>query len=317
MVKELDAVHVDYLHVDCNNDPTVFTHINQIRAITKTPIDLHVISSTPDKFFKEIADAKIEYLTFQYENLTTPPIIPDTIQAKLGLAIVSETPVEVFEKYKDRFDFVLFMTTTPGQSGGIFNPENFKKIRSCKTKYPDKKIHVDGGVTDEVAFVLRNLGVDSVVSGNYLVNANDTIGRALHRLKTDNISSHTKVSDFMLPKDEMPVVSPLATFMDILQSIEKYNLGFTAVIDPGGQLKGIISNADVRRGLIKNMHLLPNIHVVDLINAQPYNIKVSTTVSEMIDFIKGIKATILFLPVVDDNNHLQGVVTFNNLIKGE
>ena len=37
----------------------------------------------------------------------------------------------------------------------------------------------------------------------------------------------------------------------------------------------------------------------------------------MISFIKNIKATILFLPVVDENNILQGVVTFNNLIKGE
>ncbi|MBI3440250.1 MAG: sensor histidine kinase N-terminal domain-containing protein, partial [Proteobacteria bacterium] len=47
----------------------------------------------------------------------------------LGLAIVSETEIEVFEKYKELFDFILFMTTTPGKSGGTFNKENFKKIR--------------------------------------------------------------------------------------------------------------------------------------------------------------------------------------------
>jgi CBS domain-containing protein len=209
------------------------------------------------------------------------------------------------------------MTTTPGKSGGVFNKENFKKIRDFKNKYPGKRIHVDGGVTGEVAFVLRNMGVNSVVSGSYLVNAEGAIGRALHQLRSDNISSHTRISDFMLTKEELPVVSSSAPFLEVLQSIEKYNLGFTTVTDNTGKMLGIISNADVRRGLIKNIGHLENIQVKDLINSNPFKVLSSATVSEMLAYIKSIKPTILFLPVVDDNNILQGTVTFNNLIKGE
>lgn len=317
LVKELDAVHVDYLHVDCNNDPTVFDHIAEMRNISTTPVDLHLITSEPEKYFNNVQKTEVELVTFQYENLTSPLVIPAEIKSRLGMAIVSETSIEVFDQYKDRFDFVLFMTTTPGKSGGTFNSENFKRIRAFKSRFPGKKIHVDGGVTDEVAFVLRNMGVDCVVSGNYLVNPNDSIGRALHRLKNNNITSHTKVSDFMLTVDEMPVLNSSASFLNILESIEKYNLGFAAVTESDGKLMGIISNADLRRGLIKKMPDLSSIVLDDLINLKPYTIKTSTTVTELLHFIKEIKATILFLPVVDENNKLQGVVTFNNLIKGE
>jgi len=317
LVHELDNVYVDYLHIDCNNDPTVFNHISEIKKISNTLLDLHLITPEPEKYFEEIKNSQVDLVTFQYENLTAPLIIPEGIKSILGLAIVTETPIEVFEQYKNQFNFVLFMTTVPGQSGGIFNPDNFKRIREFKTKYPDKKIHVDGGVTDEVAFVLRNMGVDCVVSGNYLVNPNDSISKALHRLKNDNITSHTQVSSFMLGLNETGILNSSASFADVLLSIEKYNLGFTAIVDDNGKLEGIISNADLRRGLIKKIPDISSITVSDLINKNPYTVKTTTTVTELISYIKSLKAIILFLPVVDENNILHGVVTFNNLIKGE
>ncbi|HSY76292.1 MAG TPA: CBS domain-containing protein [Bacteroidia bacterium] len=317
LVKELDSVNVDYMHVDCNDDLKVFDDIKLIRKISKTPVDLHIISSEPEKFYAGIKETGTEFVTFQLENLKSPLNIPTDIKCKLGLAIVSATPIDVFEPYQDKFDFILFMTTTPGKSGGIFNKENFRKIRDFKNKFPGKRIHVDGGVTDEVAFVLRNMGVDSVVSGSYLVNNEGAIGRVLHQLRSDNITSHTRISDFMVTREESPAINTSATFLEALQSIEDYKLGFTNVIDAGGKLLGIVSNADVRKGLIKNIKKLEAISVNDLINTNPFKIKDSSTVSEMLAFIKSIKFPILFLPVVDDNNVLQGIVTFNNLIKGE
>jgi ribulose-phosphate 3-epimerase len=317
LVRELDSVNVDYIHVDCNDDLKVFDDIKLIRTISKTPIDLHIISSEPEKFYSGIKETATELVTFQYENLMSPLTLPADIKCKLGLAIVSSTSIEVFEPYQDKFDFILFMTTTPGKSGGVFNKENFRKIRDFKNEFPGKKIHVDGGVTDEVAFVLRNMGVDSVVSGSFLVNTENAIGRVLHQLRSDNIISHTCISDFMLTREESPAINTSATFLEALQSIEDYKLGFTNVIDGSGRLLGIISNADVRKGLIKNINKLEGISVNDLINKNPFKIKDSSTVSEMLSFIKSIKFPILFLPVVDDNNVLQGIVTFNNLIKGE
>ena len=317
LVQELDAVNIDYIHIDSNNELGVFNDIEQIRPISNAKIDLHIISPEPEKFFDGIRKTNTEYVTFQYEDLKTTFDVPSDISSKLGLAIVSNTPVDVFENYKNRFDFILFMTTTPGQSGGAFSKETFQKIREFKKKYPDKTIHVDGGVTDEVAFVLRNMGVFLVVSGSYLVNPYDTIGSAVQRLRSDRGSSHILMSDFMITKKETPIVGPDASFLKVLQNIESYNFGFTSVVDHDGKLIGIVSNADVRRGLIKNMQQFDKIGVNELINKAPYKIKSTNNVSEMLNFIRNIKTTILFLPVVDDDNVLQGVVTFNNLIKNE
>ena len=47
------------------------------------------------------------------------------------------------------------MTTTPGESGGKFNKINFNKIREFRKKFPEKNIHIDGGINDELGFIMR------------------------------------------------------------------------------------------------------------------------------------------------------------------
>ena len=317
LVKELDDYIVDYFHIDCNDDISVFDDIRAIRKLSKTPIDLHIISAEPEKFFSKIIENEVDFVTFQYENLKNGINIPKEIKSKLGLAIVSETDINVFEKYKDRFDFILFMTTTPGKSGGTFNKENFKKIREFHNRYPEKKVHVDGGVTADISFVLRNMGVYSVVSGSYLVNSS-LIGSALHNLRSNYyVPSGVHVKDIMMGKSEIPIIGERASFADVLTSIEKYNFGFTNVADEKGKLKGLISNADVRKGLIKKISDLNKMNVNDIINQNPIKVYDDFTVMEMIEFIKNTKQNILYLPVVDRNNILTGAITFTNLIKGE
>lgn len=317
LVKELDEFHVDYFHVDCNDELAVFDDIKIIRKISKTPMDLHIISSEPEKFFQKIIENEVELVTFQYENLKNGITIPKEIKSKLGLAIVSETEIDVFEKYKDRFDFILFMTTTPGKSGGTFNKENFKKIREFHSRYPDKKVYVDGGVTADVSFILRNMGVYSVVSGSYLVNSS-VIGSAMHNLRSQYyVPSGMHVRDVMMSKEEIPVIGSTSSFADVLNSIEKYTFGFTTVADENGKLKGLISNADVRKGLIKKISDLNKMEVNDIINRNPIRVYDDFTITEMIEFIKNTKQNILYLPVVDRNNNLTGAMTFTNLIKGE
>jgi pentose-5-phosphate-3-epimerase len=318
LVKELDGHTVDYFHIDCNDDLSVFEDIKRIRQISTTPIDLHIISAEPEKFYAPIIENNIDLVTFQYENIKGDLTIPDGIESKLGLAIISQTDINVFEKYKKQFDFILFMTTVPGQSGGKFNKDNFSKIRQFKQKYPDKKIHVDGGVNADVSFVLRNMGVYSVVSGSYLVNS-DLVGNALHNLRSDYyVPSGMLVKDIMLTKNETPYVDELkATFADVLTAIDKYSMGFTAVTDNHSNLAGIISNADVRKGLIKKMNDLDNLNVTDIINRNPIKVNEDFTINEMIEMVKNSRFNILYLPVVNSANQLTGSITFTNLIKGE
>ena len=257
-------------------------------------------------------------MTFQYENLKDQLKIPADISARLGLAITSDTDISAFEHYADKFDFILFMTTTPGQSGGTFDKRYFKKIREFRQQFPDKRIHVDGGVNGEVSFILRNMGVYASVSGSYLMDSDSTIGAAMLNLKTHEVDSHFQVKDFMREADEIPLLKPGQRSVEsILRSIEDYDLGFTILIDENGKLDGIVTNADVRKGLLKHIDNLNDISVSDMTNSDPVRANENFSVMELLRFIKQQSFAISYLPVVDDTNKVTGAVTFFNLIKGE
>ncbi len=317
IIKDLDVYGADLFHIDCNDDLSVFADIAEIKRLSKTPVDLHIISSEPEKFFAQIESNQVDYVTFQYENLKNELTIPKTISAKLGLAIMSDTDISVFETYADKFDFILFMTTTPGQSGGVFDKINFKKIRQFRQQYPDKRIHVDGGVNGEVSFILRNMGVYASVSGSYLMT-HESMGAAMLNLKTHEVDSHFQVKDFMRTVDELPLLKLKdRSVTGILQSIEDYDVGFTILIDDNGKLDGIVTNADVRKGLLKHTDNLNEVSVEDITNTNPVTANENFSVMELLRFIKQQSFAISYLPVVDDNNKVTGAVTFFNLIKGE
>ena len=317
IVNDLDMHGADFFHIDCNDDLGVFADIATIKQLSKTPVDLHIISSEPEKFYPQVKELKVEYVTFQYENLESKLTVPGDISAKLGLAIMSDTDISVFADYADQFDFILFMTTTPGQSGGTFDKRNFKKIRQFRQQYPDKRIHVDGGVNGEVSFILRNMGVYASVSGSYLMNS-ESIGAAMLNLKTHEVDSHFQVKDFMREADEIPLLKQKdRSFINILKSIEDYDVGFTILIDDDGKLDGIVTNADVRKGLLKHIDDLNAVTVADITNTNPVKANENFSVMELLKFIKQQSFAISYLPVVDDTNKVTGAVTFFNLIKGE
>jgi len=317
IIKDLDMYGADLFHIDCNDDLSVFDDIAAIKQISQTPVDLHIISAEPEKFYRQIEENKVDYVTFQYENLLSDLIIPTSISAKLGLAITTDTDISAFAPYAEKFDFILFMTTMPGQSGGVFDKSNFKKIRQFRQRFPDKRIHVDGGVNGEVSFILRNMGVYASVSGSYLMNS-ESMGAAMLNLKTHEVDSHFQVKDFMRTADELPLLK----FKDrsvtgILQSIEDYDVGFTILINEVGKLDGIVTNADVRKGLLKHTDNLNNVSVSDITNKNPVTANENYSVMELLRFIKQQSFAISYLPVVDDTNKVTGAVTFFNLIKGE
>jgi pentose-5-phosphate-3-epimerase len=314
-IKDLVNHQVDLLHVDCNDNIAVFDDIQAIRKQCSLPIDLHIITEQPEKYFDALRATPVEYVTFQYEQLPTGFQFPDYIPGSKGLAIVTPTPMDVFDDYSD-FDFLLVMATVPGQSGGVFDPVNFKKIRQFQKKYPGKKVHVDGGVNGEVSFILRNMGVHASVSGSFLFNA-PSIGQALMDLTKREIESQFQIKDFMIYRSECPILQlNELTLESSLRSIESGSLGFS-IVEEAGRFVGIISNADVRKALLKNVSALDKLDPQELINRSPVTIDEHLTVNEMLQFVRDQAISIMYLPVLNDKYKATGIVSFLNLIKGE
>lgn len=314
-IQDLEAHQVDLLHVDCNDDLSVFNDIKLIREWCDLPIDLHIITKSPEKYFSLLREHPVEYITFQQEQLPEHFSIPNDISGEKGLAIITPTSIDVFDAYSD-FDFILFMATIPGQSGGVFAPENFKKIRTFKKKYPHKKVHVDGGVNGEVSFILRNMGVRASVSGSFLFKST-SVGQALMDLTKREITSQFQVKDFMLDRDECPILSEEdLDLKNVLQSIDDGGLGFV-MIEKNNQFSGIISNADVRKGILRNLNDFLTVDLHKWINSSPIVLRDNDTVNSMLNLVKLQSFSPMYLPVIDGNQKAVGVVTFLNLIKGE
>ena len=316
-IEQLEEHGIDLLHVDCNDDLKVMDDIAEIRNWTNIPIDLHIIAKDPSKYYSAISELNVEFTTFQHEELNGDFRFPENYKGKVGMALTSNTPIEIFDAYKEQCDFVLIMATTPGQSGGKFNHDNFRKIRNFRKRYPKTNIHVDGGVDGEISFILRNMGVASAVSGSFLFN-HEYLGAALLNLKSDEITSHYHVHDFMMDLDECPMIQESETdFIKMLTVIDQFKQGYCIFVKEDNELVGILSNADIRKGLLKHATDLNQIEVTELINGTPITANENWTISELIRFIKQQRIPINYLPVVNNENRVTGGLTFFNLIKGE
>jgi pentose-5-phosphate-3-epimerase len=319
VIADLVAHQVDLLHIDCNDNLSVFDDIKQIREWCSIPLDLHIITSDPSKYFPYLLENPVEYLTFQVEDLQGELQIPQEIQGKKGLALITPTPVSAFEAY-EHFDFILIMATIPGQSGGVFDRLNFDKIRNFRKRYPNKSIHVDGGVNPEVSFILRQMGVSTAVSGSYLFKE-ASVGNALMNLTQRSIGSSFKVADFMAPLHETPLFNiENSALQSVLQCVEDGQMGVAMAVDAQYAFKGLVSSADIRKALLMQLSNgldLNELSVENLINTQPICIQEDATVLELLQLIKNSPFAVLYLPVVDAANTLKGIVQFSNLIKAE
>ncbi|MBS1684061.1 MAG: CBS domain-containing protein [Bacteroidetes bacterium] len=316
IVAQLSGHGVDMLHIDCRDDPSVFDDIRVIRSLTNIPIDLHIISDSPWKYNAQIEELGIEYVTWQREPLGPGGI--DILQiggTKFGTGIESSTPISIIDP-DEGYDYVMLMCTTPGVSGGSFQKENFKRIIEIKNRYPNLKIQVDGGVNDEVGYILRLLGVDSIVSGSFLMNHFSIGSGMLSFYKTPPVGSY-QVSDFMTPIEHLPVLKEQdLSFENVLHTIESHRKGFVLIVDEHNNLKGVVSNADLRRGLIRQLDNLVSVDVREMINTDPIRISGDADLGQMLAMINELNFIILFLPVVDSEGKLLGAVLLNNLTRG-
>ena len=319
LVNELDSVKIDMLHIDFNDEKTeinkIENDIREIRKISSTPLDLHIISKNPSKYDDFIKRNKIEFVTYQLENINEEFSISEINQTSFGIAITSNTDFKLFKNYEKFCDFILLMTTTPGESGGSFNHINFKKIRDFKNLFPSKRVYVDGGVNDEIAFILRILGVSSVVSGSFLVKNN--IPKSLLKLRSSVINSKLKVKEFMISRDESPIVTFNSSLLETLVKIEDYNFGFTLVEDENKKFIGIVSMADIRKYIINNQNINLKENIKNVINKNPIVIYDDDDINKMLETTQNREFLISFIPVLNKKNEIVGCVTFFNLINSE
>ena len=93
---------------------------------------------------------------------------------EVGLAVKLDTDIQKILPHVVEADFIQLMSIGEiGAQGHAFQSEVFSRIEVIKKAYPDTIISVDGGITQEIAEELLEAGVNRMVVGGAIFNAED------------------------------------------------------------------------------------------------------------------------------------------------
>ena len=122
-----------------------------------------------------------------------------------------------------------------------------------------------------------------------------------------------KVSDLMLTDiDKLPIAQETDSFADVIELISEKKLGMAMIIDKNGTLKGVLTDGDIRRTLIKYQNIRPLI-AKDVMSINPKKISKSDYGAAALHLME--KYSITVLAVVDENDKPTGVIHIHDLLK--
>lgn len=115
------------------------------------------------------AETEIDFKEF-LESMD--PYFKDNID--IGLAINTTTDISKIDPFINYIDFIQCMgIENIGFQGELFDERVLVQIKDLKTKYPELKISVDGGVNENTALKLLDAGANRLVVGSALLNSYD------------------------------------------------------------------------------------------------------------------------------------------------
>lgn len=187
--KELLDSGADFLHCDVmdgkfvNNRTYDYDIVRLINMNCLIPLDVHLMVVNPIAQIEQYIKAGANFLTIHYESFENEDEFISALKVirknKLlaGMSFKPGTPVEKIEKYLPYCDIVMIMSVNPGMSGKKFLPQSYEKIKEVAKIRKEKKlnflIQVDGGVNPTISKEIKKMGVDIVVSGNYVFKSKD------------------------------------------------------------------------------------------------------------------------------------------------
>ncbi|MBE5740171.1 MAG: ribulose-phosphate 3-epimerase [Clostridiales bacterium] len=184
-----DVIHCDVMDgVFVNNITFGIKMIEDIRPLTKLPLDCHLMIVQPEKYVERFAKAGADIITVHYEacrdNLKEVLAFIKSTGVKCGAVINPDTPVEKIKDLIPMCDMVLVMSVFPGFGGQKFIPSALDKLREIRAIInecgKDIDLQIDGGVTIENVDEIKAAGANVIVAGSTVFkaeNKRETIAR--------------------------------------------------------------------------------------------------------------------------------------------
>ncbi|CAN0886049.1 Probable arabinose 5-phosphate isomerase [Linum grandiflorum] len=123
-----------------------------------------------------------------------------------------------------------------------------------------------------------------------------------------------KVRDVMKKQNELPICKEGDLIMDQLVELTSKGCGCLLVIDPDYQLIGTFTDGDLRRTLKASGEGIFKLTVGEMCNRKPRTIGPDSMAVEAMKKMESPPSPVQFLPVVNDQNVLIGIITLHGLV---
>ena len=177
-----DLIHVDVMDGHFVPNITIGPMIVEAaRGVTKLPLDVHLMITSPELYIADFAKAGADYITVHVETALHLNRLVQMIKEHRGIkAAVSlnpATPLSSLDYILEDLVMVLIMSVNPGFGGQAFIPSALNKIRSLRKLIGERgletAIEVDGGVKPDNAAGIIEAGADILVAGSAIFGMKD------------------------------------------------------------------------------------------------------------------------------------------------
>lgn len=182
--EEIDLLNqsdCEFLHIDIMDGHFVpnltfgFGVAKSIAQKSTKPLDIHLMVENAEFFINYFAPLKPEFISFHIERESHINRTINLIKSygiKAGIVLNPHTSQECLEYILRYVDLVLLMSVNPGFPAQNFITSTLEKAIKVRgmidAQNPRCILEMDGGICDKNIDLVKDCGVDLVVSGSYI-----------------------------------------------------------------------------------------------------------------------------------------------------
>ena len=177
---------VDWLHLDVMDGHFVpnisfgMPVISSIRKVSRLYFDCHLMTTNPEAYLPDLAEAGVDLVTMHIETIADPSRAAARARESgldFGLVCNPGTPFEEVAPFAELCDVILLMSVEPGFGGQSFMPEVLDKVKKAREWVEERglatDVQIDGGITTATAAQAAAAGANVLVAGTAVFAADD------------------------------------------------------------------------------------------------------------------------------------------------
>ena len=174
----------DYLHFDVMDGvfvPNITVGMPILAAVKpycNLPFDVHLMIVNPEKYVERFCQAGADIVSFHPEacsDVRGTLLKIKSLGKKCGLVVNPDKDLSLVMPHLELLDIVVFMGVFPGFGGQKFMPKVLDKVKTFAKAVKDGgyqiELELDGGVNPDTVEAIKAAGINVLVAGSAVYNA--------------------------------------------------------------------------------------------------------------------------------------------------